>query len=138
MASCVTTYTWAAYEARLRARLGVASGSEDALKGLLARAARAADQYMGNPFDGSADISPTTHPLDIWEGIIAYATILYRLSPGVAGAGSGMTPGLASVSTGSLSESYAVGADGRGMAPGKAALDAARDAWWPWKLRPWT
>lgn len=137
MATCVATYTWATYETKLRARLGVASGSEDQLKGLLAQAARAADQYMGNPFDGSLDISPEVHPLDIWEGMVAWMTVMWRLGPGAAGAGAGMTPGLASVSTGSLSESYATGADGKGMTPGQAALDAARDAWHPLKLRLW-
>lgn len=138
MASCVATYTWAAYEVRLRARLGVASGSEDALKGLLARAARAADQFMGNPFDDSSDIAPATHPLDIWEGMVAWMTVMWRLGPGASAAGAGMTPGLASVNTGDLSESYATGADGKGLTPGQAALEAAKDAWWPFKLRVWT
>lgn len=136
MATLAATYTYAAYGTAFCARVGITAGA--AAEGLLARTCTAGDQFLGNPFDGSTDRSPTTHPLDIWEGIVAYATILYRLSPGAAGAGSGMTPGLASVSTGSLSESYAVGADGKGMTPGKAALDAARDAWWPFKLRPWT
>jgi hypothetical protein len=93
---------------------------------------------MGNPFDDTFDIAPSTHPLDIWEGLVAWMTVMWRLGPGAASAGAGMTPGLASVNTGSLSESYAVGADGKGMTPGKAALDAAKDAWWPFKLRPWT
>ncbi len=137
MATCVATYTWATYETKLRERLGVATGSEDALKGLLSRAARAADQYMGNPFDGSSDISPTEHPLDIWEGLLAWMTVMWRLGPGASTPGSGMTPGLASVSTGSLSESYAVGANGKGLSPSDAALDAAKGAWWPFKPKAW-
>lgn len=137
MATCVATYTWAAYEVRLRARLGVASGSEDALKELLARAAQAADQYMGNPFDGSSDISPVEHPITIWGGLVAWMSVMWRLGPGASGPGAGMTPGLASVSTGSLSESYATGPSGRGLTPDQAALEAARDAWWPFKTKPW-
>ena len=136
MATLAATYDYVTYGAAFCAAVGITAGAR--AEGLLARACTAGDQFMGNPFDDSSAISPATHPLDIWEGIIAYATILYRLSPGVAGAGSGMTPGLASVNTGSLSESYATGADGQGMTPGKAALDAAKDAWWPFKLRPWT
>lgn len=138
MATCVATYTWAAYEVRLRARLGVASGSEDALKELLASAAEAADQYMGNPFDGSTDISPEVHPITIWGGLVAWMTVMWRLGPGASSAGAGMTPGLASVNTGSLSESYATGTDGKGLSPDAAALEAARGRWFRYKLRPWT
>ena len=138
MASCVATYTWAAYEARLRARLGVATGSEDALKELLASAAEAADQYMGNPFDGSTDISPEVHPITIWGGLVAWMTVLWRLGPGASGAGAGMTPGLVGVTTGSLTENYAAGANGKGLSPDAAALEAARGRWFRYKLRPWT
>lgn len=138
MATCVATYTWAAYEARLRDRLGVASGSAAQLEGLLASAAEAADTYMGNPFDGSTEISPATHPITIWEGLVAWMTVMWRLGPGASGAGAGMTPGLASVNTGALSESYAVGTDGKGLSPDAAALEAAKGRWFRYKLRPWT
>lgn len=137
MATCVATYTWAAYEVRLRDRLGVASGSAAQLEGLLASAAEAADTYMGNPFDGSTEISPTTHPITIWEGLVAWMTVMWRLGPGAASAGAGMTPGLVGVTTGSLTENYAAGADGKGLSPDEAALDAARGRWRKFKLELW-
>lgn len=135
MATLAATYDYPTYGTAFCAAVGITAGAR--AEGLLARSCTAGDQFMGNPFDGSTDRSPTTHPLDIWEGIIAYASILYRLSPGAAGAGSGMTPGLMGVTTGSLTENYGAGASGKGLTPSEAALEAARDCWWPFKLKPW-
>lgn len=124
MATARATYTWVAYEAAFRARMGIATGRAAELEGLLALAASACDQFLGNPFDGTVGISPGEHPPDIWEGIVAWSTTTLRLGAATAG--------LTSATTGGITEQYGMGLD-----PARAKLEAARDAWLPWKRGVW-
>jgi hypothetical protein len=69
MATAVETYTWAAYEAGLKAYLGVVGTAEDAnLQLWLESAAEDCDNYTENDFtdDAGGDI---THPKNILLGI---------------------------------------------------------------------
>lgn len=124
MATARATYTWGAYEAAWRARIGIASGRDAEVQGLLAGAATAADQYLANPFDGSDDLSPAQHPLEVWEGMVAWAQAHLR----TAQSNAGMTGAV----TGSLQEFYAQGVD-----PTKIKIEAAKPWWWPWRRGVW-
>ena len=124
MATLSATYTWAASEADFRARLGIASGQDAELRGLLSAAARGGDSYLRNPFDGSDDLSPSEHPPEIWEGIVAWAQAHLRLSSSNAG--------LTAATTGSLQEQYGAGLDPRGV-----KAEAVRPFWWNWKRGVW-
>lgn len=124
MATLTATYTWAAYEVAWRTRLGIATGRDDELRALLSAAARAGDQYMSNPFDGADDLSPSNHPPEVWEGMVAWAQASLRLAQTNAG--------LTAATTGSLQEQY-----GAGLDPAKIRQEAARPYWWPWCRRPW-
>lgn len=124
MASLSATYTWAAYETAWRTRLGITTGREEELRALLSAAARAGDQYMANPFDGSDDLSPSNHPPEVWEGMVAWAQASLRLGQANAG--------LTGAMTGGLQEFYAQGLD-----PAKIRKEAVHPYWWPWCRRPW-
>ena len=124
MATARATYTWAAYEAAWRARIGIATGRDAEVQGLLAAAATAADQYLANPFDGSDDLSPAQHPLEVWEGMVAWGMARLRVMS--------VNQGLTAATTGSLQEQY-----GAGLDVTAAPLSAAKGWWWPWRRGGW-
>jgi len=124
MATARATYTWASYETTWRERIGIASGRDAEVQGLLAAAATAADQYLSNPFDGADDLSPATHPLEVWEGLVAWGLARLRVTS--------LNAGLTAATTGSLQEQY-----GAGLNPTAVPLEAAKVYWHPWRRRVW-
>jgi hypothetical protein len=124
MATARSTYTWAAHETAWRERIGIASGRDAEVRGLLAAAATAADQYLSNPFDGSDDLSPSVHPLEVWEGMVAWGAARLRVAS--------VNTGLTAATTGSLQEQY-----GAGLNVAAAPLESAKAFWWPWRRGVW-
>ena len=122
MATLVATYDYETHGADFCARTGLADGAE--AEALLASACVFGDQYLANPFDGSDALSPETHPLGIWEGIVAWAKAAQRMSSANAG--------VTAASTGALSEQYATGLD-----PTRVPVESAKIFWWPWKRAVW-
>lgn len=124
MATAAATYTWAASEAAWRARLGIATGQAAELEELLEAAAKEADQYLANPFDGSDALSPAVHPKAVWAGMVAWAQASLRLASANAG--------LTAATTGSLQEQY-----GAGLDPARVRMEAASGYWHPWRRKVW-
>lgn len=121
MTTAADTYTWATYATALKAYLGVSGSTEDTnLQLWLESAAVDCDDFVGEDAFTDDDGDPITHPIKVKLGIFEWVKA-YR-SRTLRGAG----PGVTSVRTGSLAETYSN--DG---APDAAALAraAARDLW---------
>jgi hypothetical protein len=126
-------FTWASYEAALRVYLGIPTGDDARLERALAVAAIAGDTFLNNPFDGSSDLKPDLSGdvlLAIQDGVFAFVRVYLDVTGSTA-----PTPGLTSVKTGDLQESYG-GAAGA-LDPSTSALMAARPAWLPWRVAVW-
>lgn len=126
MTTAVDTYTWALYEAPLKAYLGVTGTAEDDnLQLWLTAAAEDCDFYTGNDFtDGDGD--PITHPVSIRVGI--YEWVKHFRSWYDPNRNAGATE----ISTGPLREKYQggnVGTDGSIL-----ARAAAQPHWYPSKI----
>lgn len=129
MAKVRQTVTWANFETRLRAFLGIASPErEDDLQELLDVATRDADRYMNNFFVDSsgADIDPL--PLAVTRGLLIYIKTALDVED------SGLMYGVSSVKTGDLSQSFG-GARYGGFDPDRAAIEAAKKYWKPFRRR---
>ncbi|MCK5444382.1 MAG: hypothetical protein KAI73_02090 [Rhodospirillaceae bacterium] len=121
MAKLNDAVTWALYEARIREVLEVPTGSAEDLQDLLDTATRAGDRYMNNPFVDDEGVDIAT-PRGALKGVWAYMTVLW----GADGVG-GLTPAVAGVKTGDLSESF--GVLGGGFSPSKSAMMAGKTHW---------
>ena len=119
MATAVETYTWLAYQAKLRAYLETPTGYDAQLELWLAAAAQDCDDLIDNPFlDSEGEDIP--HPAKIPFGIYEWikAVLSYYI---------GVPIGRQSVKTGALQEVYAGGASGiQAYSLGRAA---AHDLW---------
>ena len=116
MASAADTYTWSAYEASLKAYLGVGDASEDSLLALwLASAARDCDDYTGRDWLDS-DGNDVNHPPLVELGRDEWVR--------AARESHNRSIGVTSVRTGQLSESYSDGAS-----PVRTARAAACGYW---------
>jgi hypothetical protein len=109
MATATSTYTWATYGAALKAYLGITGSAEDTnLTAWLAAAAADCDDYVGHDWtdDDGADVDHSALvPLGIYTWVGTMRAWHARRD----------APGVASVTTGGWSESYAL-AMGQGIA----------------------
>lgn len=126
MTTAVETYTWAAYEAPLKAYLGVTGNDEDAnLQLWLTAAAEDCDHYTGNKFTDD-DGDPITHPVSIRVGIYEWVKHFRSwYNPN-------RNAGAIEIQTGSLREKYQGGNTGTDGA--HLARAAAIGHWWPSKV----
>lgn len=125
MATCVATYTWDEYGEKFSQRLGIVYSEDDeATQDLLDAACVWGDQYLQNPFDGTSDLSPATHPRGVFLGLVAWAAAVLRAGSANAG--------LTGAMTGSLQEFYAQGLDHE-----KILRSAVGHYWKPWRTKPW-
>ena len=121
MTTAASTYTWATYSVALKAYLGVSGSTEDTnLQLWLESAAVDCDDFVGEDAFTDDDGDPIAHPSKIKLGIFEWVKA-YR-----ARAQRGAGPGVTSVRTGSLAETYSN--DGTPDA-GALARAAARDLW---------
>jgi len=120
MAYVADTYTAAAELATVRAYCGASTDEDSLLLMWFQVAMSAADSYMGYDWidDDGDDIA---HPPEIKLGLYEYVKA-YRLHHV-----SGARPGVQSVRTGNLSESYF-----QGQTCSRVALEAAAGLWRPW------
>jgi hypothetical protein len=128
-------FTWASYEAALRVYVEIPTGDDQQLEDSLAVAAIAGDTFLNNPFDGSSDLKAALTGdvlLAVKNGVFAFVKTYISTTGPTAGAS---TPGLTSVKTGDLSESY--GSSSGGLDPAGAAIRSARSAWLPWRVAVW-
>jgi hypothetical protein len=124
--TAVDTYTWAAYEAPLKAYLGLTGSAEDAqLQLWLTSAAEDCDNYTGNDFT-DADGSPITHPKSIELGIYEWVKNFRSWYDPERNAG------LSQVQTGPLREMYRGGVSGTDGSI--LARSAAFPHWYPSKV----
>ncbi len=116
MATAAETYTFATYGAALKAYLGLTGSAEDAFLTLwLASAAEDCDDFVGPTAFEDDDGVDIAHPTKIRVGIYEWVGAMraWRARAGQAG--------LASVSTGNLSESYSADKEGARLARAVAA-----------------
>jgi hypothetical protein len=125
--TAVETYTWEAYEAKLKVYLGLTGDtSEDTqLQDYLTGAAEDCDNYTENDFT-DADGNPIIHPVNIWLGIVAWVTAYRSWYDPERNAG------LSQVQTGPLREMYRGGVSGTDGSI--LARSAAFPHWYPSKV----
>jgi len=105
MATAASTYTWAAYEALLKAYLGIADTSEDTeLEIWLEAAASDCDDFLGwyytDENDDLQDHTPATHKPGVRLGIYEWVKEIRKYHKRTPGAG------VAEVQTSVLKEKY--------------------------------
>jgi hypothetical protein len=116
MATAAETYIWATYGTALKAYLGISGSAEDASLTLwLAAAAEDCDDYVGPTAFVDDDGEDVTHPVKIRVGIYEWVGAMRAWRARAERAG------LASVSTGALSESYSGDREGMRLARAVAA-----------------
>lgn len=123
MAKLRDELTWVDFEARARAFLGVASGSDDDLEDIFDAAKRAGDRYMNNFFTDGEDL-----PRSVLRGVLVWMNAAWTEHL------SGVQPGTNNMKTGDLSQGW-TGPRFEGYNPDAVTWGLVRRCWAPFRQR---